>query len=583
MINVKGMFQSTYYRKIQLSFIMLILLPILTVSVISYVLNKKSNMENIELTNRSIFQLMEKDITETINDLSYASLLFTENDLLKPYYKHYASLGSINSYHDYTIFNGIESLLTLVSFEATMDQIHLFVANEQGLIISTPGFFGLQKNVEQLEEHWQQIKTKESLSTSGHHFQWLGAVSVDENEEKYFYGSRIITDPGTGRLLAVLNIGISEKYFNELFQPVQRGKFALFDQDGKLFAGSKKVLLKPRSNDDTTIRDSAVIPVVNWTLVFETSKQDVVGQLNKTFYVSGIIIAVSMILFLLLSMVVARNLHKPIHKLQRIASQFGGGNRSMRFLVTGNDEMNHLGHTINDMLDQIETLIADMKKEQDEKSRMELHTLANQIRPHFLLNTLNAIKISLIMNKDAVHGEKVNSLMTLLRNYLKLEEPSRLSEECEILSHYVSLMEMRSDMFIDWQADYSEEAGRCQIPKLLLQPIVENAIVHGFLEREHYSAITLCAGICNSKLEIAISDNGSGMTELELAVMKRKLEEAEPPDSADPDHIGLHNILKRMRLLYGSEADMAISSNEDAGITVTLSFPVIHSMQVKGG
>ncbi|MCU6712698.1 histidine kinase [Paenibacillus sp. J5C_2022] len=574
------MFRSTYYRKIQLSFIMLILLPIITVSIISYVLNKKSNMDNIELTNKSILQLMEKEITETINDLSYASLIFTENDLLKPYYKHYATLGSINSYQDYTTYSGIESLLTLVSFEATLDHIHLFVANEQGLIISTPGFFGMGNDMVQLEKHWREIRAKESFTTLGHHFQWLGAVSAEGNPEKYFYGSRIITDPSTGRLLAVLNIGISEKYFTALFEPVERGKFALFDSEGNLFAGSEDVLLT-RQDDEATIRDSAVIPIVNWTLVFETSKHDVVGQLNKTFYVSGIIVAVSMILFLLLSMLVAKTLHKPIHKLQRIASQFGGGNRSMRFLVTGNDEMNHLGRTINDMLDQIEALIADIRAEQDEKRRMELHTLANQIRPHFLLNTLNAIKISLIMNKDAAHSEKVNSLMTLLRNYLKLEEPSLLSEECEILCHYVSLMEMRSDMSIEWRADFSDEAGRCQIPKLLLQPIVENAIVHGFVEREIKPVITLQARISNGKLEIAVSDNGVGMTELEMTVMNRKLLEAELPDSADPDHIGLNNILKRMKLLYGSEAGMHIVANADAGITVMLSFPVIHSVTDK--
>ncbi|MFD0961525.1 cache domain-containing sensor histidine kinase [Paenibacillus chungangensis] len=578
---MRGMFKSTYYRKIQLSFIMLILLPIITVSIISYVLNKNSNMDNIELTNKSILQLMEKEITETINDLSYASLLFTENDLLKPYYKHYASLGSINSYQDYTTYNGIESLLTLVSFEATLNHIHLFVANEQDLIISTPGFFGMANDMARLEKHWSEIRAKESFTTLGHHFQWLGAVSTEGSSEKYFYGSRIITNPSSGRLLAVLNIGISEKYFTELFEPVERGKFALFDSEGMLFAGSDDVVLTPQGADPAAIRDSAVIPIVNWTLVFETPKQDVVGQLNKTFYVSGIIIAISMILFLLLSMLVAKTLHKPIYKLQRIASQFGGGNRSMRFVVTGNDEMNELGRTINDMLDQIEELISDIRAEQDEKRRMELHTLANQIRPHFLLNTLNAIKISLIMNKDIAHSEKVNSLMTLLRNYLKLEEPSLLREECEILSHYVSLMEMRSDMSIQWQADYSEEAGRCQIPKLLLQPVVENAIVHGFVEREINPIITLHACIRNGNLEIAVSDNGAGMTELELAVMNRKLLEAELPDRMDPDHIGLNNILKRMKLLYGAEAGMHIVANADAGITVKLGFPVIHSVTDK--
>ncbi|OBZ13919.1 hypothetical protein A7975_10110 [Bacillus sp. FJAT-26390] len=570
------MLRSTYYRKIQLSFIILILLPIVTVSIISYLLNRNASMENIELTNKSILQLMEKDIEGTISDLAYASLIFVENDLLKPYYKHYAELSHINNYEDYKVYNGIESLLKLVSFKASPNHIHLFIANEQGMIIATPGFFDQGKDIGQLKEHWRQIRSNENLTNSGH-FQWLGAVSSDRYPEKFFYGTRAIRESGTGRTLAVLNIGISENYFSELFKPFPNGKFGLFNSDGELFAGSEEVKLQPAADAATSIRSKASIPIVDWDLVFETPKQDVVGQLTRTFYISGMIIGISMLLFLLLSMVLARRLHKPIHKLQRIAFQFGSGNRSMRFLVSGDDEINDLGRTLNQMLDQIEELIANINREQDEKRRMELHTLANQIRPHFLLNTLNAIKISLIMQSDSLHSEKINSLITLLRNYLRMDEPSTLREECEVLRHYVSLMEMRSDMSIGLNMDYSEDAGSVLIPKLLLQPLVENAIVHGFVERDNHSAIALDAQILSQHLIIAITDNGAGMTEESLAMMNDRLHEETIEESEGFDQIGLRNILKRTRLIYGPEAAMWLVSNKDAGITVYLSFPILES------
>jgi sensor histidine kinase YesM len=573
---MKKLFRSTYYRKIQLSFVILILLPIVTVSIISYLLIRNASMENIELTNKSILQLMEKDIEGTISDLAYASLIFVENDLLKPYYKHYAELSHINNYEDYTVYNGIESLLKLVSFKASPNHIHLFIANEQGMIIATPGFFDQGKDIGQLKEHWRQIRSNENLTNSGH-FQWLGAVSSDRYPEKFFYGTRAIRESGTGRTLAVLNIGISENYFSELFAPFTTGKFGLFNSDGELFAGSEEVKLNPSTEAVTMIRSKASIPIVDWELVFETPKQDVVGQLTRTFYISGMIIGISMLLFLLLSMVLARRLHKPIHKLQRIAFQFGSGNRSMRFLVSGEDEINDLGRTLNQMLDQIEELITNINREQDEKRRMELHTLANQIRPHFLLNTLNAIKISLIMQSDSLHSEKINSLITLLRNYLRMDEPSTLREECEVLWHYVSLMEMRSDMSIGLNMDYSEVAGSVLIPKLLLQPLVENAIVHGFVDRDRHSAIALDAQILSQHLVIAITDNGAGMTEKSLTMMNDRLHEESIEESGSFDHIGLRNILKRTRLTYGPEAAMWLVSNKDAGITVYLSFPILES------
>lgn len=572
--KLKRIFRSTYYRKIQLSFILLILLPIVTVTVISYTINRNASMENIELTNRSILQMMEKDIEETISDLAYASLIFVENDMLKPYYKHYAELESINDYDDYEIYSGIESLLNLVSFKASQNHIHLFITNEKGLIISTPGFFARGKSILQLQEHWERIKAKEQFTNSSH-FQWIGSVSSEAYPEKFFYGTRVIRENGTGRVLAVLNIGISENYFKELFDPIKTGEFALFGSDGKLFAGSPDVSLTASSDDKTTISSRASISIVDWDLVFETPKADVVGQMTKTFFFSGIIIAISMVLFLLLSMVLARRLHKPIHKLQRIAVQFGGGNRSMRFAVSGDDEINELGRTLNEMLDQIEELIRDINREQDVKRRMELQALANQIRPHFLLNTLNAIKISLIMGADSIHAEKINSLMTLLRNYLKMDELSMLREECEVLRHYVSLMEMRSDMRIRLDMDYSEEAGNCFMPKLLLQPIVENAVVHGFVERDANSLIRVRAEIKGGDLVIAIEDNGVGMTNTCIAEMNAKLEAVGAADHRDPEHIGMRNILQRMKLIYGESAFMRIDANLEEGITVYLYIPIL--------
>lgn len=582
--KMKRLFRSTYYRKIQLSFILLILLPIVTVTVISYTINRNASMENIELSNRSILQMMEKDINETISDLAYASLIFVDNAMLKPYYKHYAELESIKNYDDYEIYSGIESLLNLVSFKASPNHIHLFITNEKGLIISTPGFFSRGKSIEQLQDHWGQIKAKEQFTNSSH-FQWLGSVSSDKYPERYFYGTRVIQENGTGRVLAVLNIGISEKYFKELFDPIKSGKFALFDSNGERFAGSADVSLTASKDDNAKIRSKSSISIVDWDIVFETSKADVVGSMTRTFFFSGIIIAVSMVLFLLLSLILARRLHRPIHKLQRIAVLFGGGNRSMRFAVSGNDEVNELGQAVNEMLDQIEELISDINQEQDIKRRMELHALANQIRPHFLLNTLNAIKISLIMGADSIHAEKINSLMSLLRNYMRMDEHSLLKEECEVLRHYVNLMEMRSDMRIELDMDYTEEAGDCYMPKLLLQPIVENAIVHGFMERERdaISKIRVRGEIKSGKLIIAIEDNGIGMTEPQISEMNAKLEAVGATDQRDADHIGLRNILQRMKLIYGESASMNIESNAGEGITVYMYIPILAQDFTLGG
>lgn len=553
-------------------FIVLVLLPIVTVSILSYTTNKETMLENIRLTNKGVLEVMAKEIEETIEDLSYASLLFVENDELNAYLERYSHVERIVNFEDYRMFTDLENLLSLVSVKTSQPQLHMFLANRKGLIISTPGFFSQGKTVDQLKNHWGLIRPEVELDSTGH-FQWLGEISSNLYPERYYYGARVIRDPSNQNILGFLNVGISEKYFHELFRSVPTGRFALF-YEGKRFAGSEDVALRQIQPNEDSIRNSVSIPSVGWTLVLETPQEQVTGQLTRTFYISALFIMVLVSIFLVLSVLLARNLHRPIHRLQRLAVQFGSGNRSIRFPVTGDDEINDLGKTLNQMLDQINELIAGIESEQKEKRVMELQALANQIRPHFLLNTLNAMKISLALRQDRLHSEKVASLMMLLRNYLRMDEKSTLKEECHVLRHYVSLMEMRNDMQIDFQANLSEEVEDCLVPKLLLQPLIENAIVHGFSERGEHPGIRLSAEAFDEALVIRISDNGVGMSNAHIDDMNRLLERDGTDGDADSEHIGLPNIARRLRLTYGMQAFLRIESNADAGVTIHLRLPV---------
>src|SRR5690606_35533183 len=119
----------------------------------------------------------------------------------------------------------------------------------------------------------------------------------------------------------------------------------------------------------------------------------------------------------------------------------------------------------------------------EQKRVMELEALFMQIRPHFLINTLNSIKCSLILQEDRLHSGIIDSLMSLLRAYLKVNEPATLQEECKLLGHYVDIMKIRNEIPVELKVDLVPGLEQTVIPKLILQPIIENAIVHGLMDR----------------------------------------------------------------------------------------------------
>jgi two-component system sensor histidine kinase YesM len=240
------------------------------------------------------------------------------------------------------------------------------------------------------------------------------------------------------------------------------------DPSGNQIAGNTNA-----SNSENNLKNKVNIPKANWTLVYETPYETITGELSSIFYTSILLIGLFILIFLVLSFFIAKRLHKPIQKLRGVALQFGEGNRLVRFPQSGSDEIADLGKTLNQMLDQINQLIKNIEHEQEEKRVIELQSLSSQIRPHFLLNTLNSIKCSLVLYEDKLHSKKIDSLMILLRNYLRINEMSALQNECVILKHYIEIMEMRSDLQIELVIELPEGLKDFQLPKLLLQPLAE--------------------------------------------------------------------------------------------------------------
>ncbi|MFH5185899.1 sensor histidine kinase [Paenibacillus sp. TAB 01] len=400
--------------------------------------------------------------------------------------------------------------------------------------------------------------------------QWLGTSGPPD--DRIYFMSRVIRDPSDYVYLGTLFIGIPEAYFHKFFQQLQSGQYALFDQEGTLITGEGSLNLLPADDSQARIRNVMHIPKANWTLVFETPASAVTGQISRTFYWSLLIVFPCFIMFWLVSIILGKRLHRPIRLLQRGVKQIGEGNRNVRFPSEGGDEIAELGRTLNEMLEQINMLIHNIEQEQEQMRMMELQALFSQIRPHFLLNTLNSIKCNLSLADDPVHSRQIDSLMSLLRAYMKINEPSTLQSECRLLAHYVEIMQMRNEIELDFKVQVEEELLEMELPKLLLQPLVENAFVHGFSEELLLPRLGIEACRSGEWIEIRVFNNGAGLEEEKIAALNAWMQGESGSTSPYP-RIGLRNVLDRLRLTYGPAAGLSLQNNKDGGLTVTVRIP----------
>ena len=562
----------SYYQKIQSSFIILILLPILVITILSYKTIKDNVIEKIELSNRSVLNLVSKDITKIVDDLNYVTHFYVKNDETIRTLIDFSETEKIKRYRDYENYQRVVTSFDYISIKMLNSDIHMFLVNNKEFIVPYfDGISGKTASLTVLKDHWNRLQKRINVNQASH-LQSLGLVNnLNLEGDSYYYFSRIINRPENGQPLATLNIGISNGYFNRLFQSAKTGKLALFDENGKLIAGDHTISYQDADERSGEIRDEMFISISKWKLVHETSNEEVTGQITKSFFLSALLVALFFLIFLLMSLLMAKRLHRPIQKLTYVATQFGKGKHDVRFVPEGKDEINELGRTINHMLDEIKGLIEKIEQEQEEKRAIELKALFAQIRPHFLINTLNSIKCSLFINNDDEHAEKINALMSLLRAYMKIDEPSTLESEVKLLSHYIEIMRMRTEVNVELKAEMEDQVKHIELPKLLLQPFIENAIVHGFSEKSS-GEITIQANKREKWVFIRISDNGGGMSDNQLLELKRMVKSGSEVISYN--RVGLMNIAKRVKLFYGPNGEIDLQRNDLGGITVVIQIPI---------
>lgn len=289
----------------------------------------------------------------------------------------------------------------------------------------------------------------------------------------------------------------------------------------------------------------------------------------------GVFIVLFFIFFLVfVNLGVSERIAVPIKALEQSVKELEAGSESVDIAIGGPYEVQHLGNSIRSMVSTMRQLMDDIIRQEESKRKSELDVLQSQINPHFLYNTLDSIVWMIENNRydDAI--VMVTSLARLFRISLSRGRTLiTVGEELEHARHYMTIQKMRFKNKFTSEIRADGEALSCETVKLVVQPIVENAIYHGMEYADGDGEILVWAHIEGEDLYIDVTDNGPGMRQEQVDRLLREDGGPAAP-SRRGSGIGLRNVHQRIQLTYGKPYGLEIESEPDEGTNIRIHLPV---------
>ena len=269
----------------------------------------------------------------------------------------------------------------------------------------------------------------------------------------------------------------------------------------------------------------------------------------------------------------AESVRQPIERLEDVAAQIAEGSLDARLDDTEVAELRNLTHQVNTMADRLESMMEQSTRDARNLRKAELRTLQAQINPHFLYNTLDAI----VWKAEAGEKDEVIQLTSALSNFFRISLSSGadwipISQEKKHIEGYLTIQQTRYRDIMDYEIDIPDEIGDFFILKLLLQPLVENALYHGIKIKRGGGTIKVTGRLEDGYLVFSVRDTGSGMTKEQLKELSERMKKGQPTVSEGSGGFGLVNVNLRIRLYYNQTDGLKIISDE-SGTEVSFRVP----------
>ncbi|MDR0381803.1 MAG: sensor histidine kinase [Oscillospiraceae bacterium] len=457
----------------------------------------------------------------------------------------------------------------------------------------------VMKPVQVTQQEWftRATTTMENLHFSAPHVQNLFIA----NNYRYYWVvslSRVVEltrrgQTSRGVLLVDMNYSGIEQIFSRIgtdtagyvylidstgeiiYHPKQRLIYSnLYQENNLVAAGYPDGLFEETFHGATRQVIVKTVGYTGWRVVSVTPNSEFAFSFSQMRLFVIAVVGFAVILLIIVNSFVSSRVANPIKKLEQSVKDLEHGSLDLDIYVGGPYEIEHLGSTIRSMVEQMRGLMREIVREQEDKRRSEFDALQAQINPHFLYNTLGSIVWMIESGRYKEAISMVTALASLFR--ISLSRGSTIipiRNELQHASYYLYIQNIRYKNKFTVQMDIDPEIQDFQTIKLIIQPLLENAIYHAMEMMDGDGVITLSGRRCGDDVYIEVRDNGLGIPQDKLAVLLTD-KAGKSAGSKRGSGIGLRNVHQRIRLYYGEAYGLEIESEVDVGTTVRIHLPV---------
>ena len=560
----------TIRTKLIISFLIIGLLPILLFGFLSFnvysgAINDRINNYSQEMVNR-----MERDLEDYITEVE--RFLSKEQDF---YINQFIKLTQANDFRNsrkyafriWEDFNNVKQLRPGLKDVA--------ITFQDGSRISSYGTYNIE--IDTFKEALYADESDETFFTQPYinYFQ-EEVVTV----ARYYY-------PEIAEENVLISADIDLDVLADLtdFNLGEKSYFLIADQNGDIIYHPEKSKIGERSfyysdgfpdrkvslKGEQYLLTSTYSEVTGWYIISMASADEVEAELNYITNLTIYMTIIVLILIILLTLYLSSSLSKPIQKLQELTHRASENDLSVKIEISGDDEIAELGQSFNKMIRRINKLMEQNVREQKFLRQLEMESLDNQIKPHFIYNTLDLI-IGLLENKDF---DRATHMVEALGKFFRLslshgKEMVLIRNEIKHVKNYLFIQQFRHGEEYEYIIDIEDpEIMDKHIPKLILQPIVENSIYHGLLPADKKGLIIIKGLRKNKNIYFKIVDNGVGIAPEKVEEINKILK-GELKIDDQQKYFGLRNVNQRLKLMYGGNSGLKVESVENEKTMVTI-------------
>lgn len=554
---------QSYYKKMFLRLVSIPLILIFVISMILVFMQAKNDQEKeLDIATKTVVELLEKEMSEYSVSLSH--FVLTDNNQILRLAKEYDKA----KYEDK--YGCLQDMVKLydMCFVQTSSIIAIDVYCERGIQ------YGFEHDhIVNLEEAKERVWYQDAQN----HCDVVRVNIADADDvrgrqyliedKKLLMLSLAINKMNASTDVEMINMCVYSQALDHIRDATlwtQDMQVYLLDQSGNIIVSSGndyeqdiEEIYKTGTSDNKNIRFSKdILPRTGWKVIAIGDRNANTKAYSNIIWM--IIIMVSSLFFLLYIFInrLLFNMVDPINTLSDKMRMVSEGSQLKKCEVNGIYEMELIQTTYNGMIDEIDNLIDQNRKREIEKHEEEMKVLELQLNPHFLSNTLSSIRFMSIVAKFESIQKMTEALMNILNvSFRSSESFHSLQEELVLLESYVYIMTIRyaNNFEVNYEIDETIDCEHYSVPKLIMQPFLENAITHGVQELEGMGEITVRIQSMENQIEVTIRDNGTGIPENMIADILAK-------EPVNGKKIGVANINKRLKLYYGDEYSIQIRS-----------------------